>query len=125
MCTVSVSWEFVAQHVRTAPDAGPEGERYSHRYEPGLQLRGETPNEYGYTVDTDDVKRARDHAVDRDRDETLNDPPEFEGRNPSLEYFARLFCDRLLDEVEAPDVASATVELRADETAWAAYERPM
>lgn len=123
MYTVTVSREFVAQHILTVPDAGPEGERHSHRYELELQLHGETLNEYGYLVDIDDVTRALDRAVDRYRDETLNEFPEFEGKNPSLEHFARILCDRLLDDVGAPQVDSATVKLREDATAWASYEQ--
>lgn len=123
MYTVTVSREFVAQHVLTVPDAGPEGEWHSHQYELELRLHGTTLNEYGYLLDIDDVTRALDRAVDRYRDETLNDLPEFEGRNPSLEHFARILCDRLLDDVEAPEVDSATVKLWEDGTAWASYEQ--
>lgn len=123
MYTVTVSQEFVAQHVLTVPDAGPEGKWHSHRYELELQLHGETLNENGYLVDIDDVTRALNRAADRYRDETLNDLPEFEGRNPSLEHFARILCDRLLDDVEAPEVDSATVKLSEDRTAWASYEQ--
>lgn len=123
MHTVTVSSEFVAQHALTVPDAGPEGECHSHYYELEFQLHGETLNEYGYLVDIDDVTMALDRIVDRYRDETLNDLPEFEGRNPSLEHFARILCDRLLDEFEAPEIDSATVRLWEDETAWASYER--
>lgn len=123
MYTVTVSREFVAQHALTVPDAGPEGEWHSHQYELELQLHGETLNEYGYLVDIDDVTMALDRVVDRYRDETLNDLPEFEGRNPSLEHFARILCNRLLDEVEAPEADSAMVKLWEDETAWVSYER--
>ncbi len=123
MYTVTVSREFVAQHFLTVPEAGPEGEWHSHRYKLELQLRGETLNEYGYLVDIDDVTGALDRAIDRYQDETLNDLSEFEGLNPSLEHFARILCDRLLDDVEAPEIDSATVKLWEDETAWAAYER--
>lgn len=123
MYTVTVSREFVAQHFLTVPDAGPEGEWHSHRYELEFHLRGETLNEYGYLVDIEDVTEALDHVVDRYRDETLNDLPEFDGNNPSLEHFAKILWNRLLDTVEASGVDSATVRLQEDETAWAAYER--
>lgn len=123
MYTVTVSREFVAQHFLTVPDAGPEGEWHSHAYELELELRGETLNEYGYLVDIDDVTEAVDRAVARYRDETLNDLPEFEGRNPSLERFARVLCDRLCDDIGADEVDAATVRLREDDVAWAAYER--
>lgn len=123
MYTVTLSRAFVAQHFLTVPNAGPEGERHSHRYELELELRGERLNEHGYLVDIDDARRVLDRTVDRYRDETLNDLPEFEGLNPSLEHFARILCHRLLADVEAPEVESATVTLREDETARASYRR--
>lgn len=123
MYTVTISRKFVAQHFLTVPDAGPESEPHSHRYELELELCGETLNEYGYLVDIDDVSRALDRVVDRYRDEMLNDHPSFEGRNPSLEHFTRILCDQLIDDLEAPEVDAATVNLREDETAWAGYER--
>lgn len=123
MFTVTVSRTFVAQHSLTVPDAGPEGEWHSHTYELELQLHGETLNEYGYLADIDDVTEAVDAIVDRYRDETLNEVPEFGDENPSLERFARILSEQILDEFEAPEVESVTVKLWEDETAWAAYER--
>lgn len=123
MYTVTVTREFEARHALTVPDPGPEGEPHAHRYGLELRLRGEALNEYGYLVDIDDVASALDRVTDRYRDAMLNDLPEFEGRNPSLEHFARILCDRLLDAVEAPAVDAATVRLHEDDVAWAAYER--
>lgn len=123
MYTVTVSLEFIAQHYLTVPDAGPEGECHSHHYKVELSLHGETLNEHGYLVDIDDVRQTLDHTLDRYRDESLNDLPEFEDRNPSLEHFARILCDQVFDEVDAPAVDSATVQLWEDETAGSSYER--
>lgn len=123
MYTVTVSRTFVAQHILIVPDAGPEGEWHSHMYELELQLHGETLNEYGYLVDIDDVTEALDSTVDRYRDETLNELPEFGDENPSLERFARILSDKVLDEFEVPEIDSITVKLWEDETAWAACER--
>lgn len=124
MYTVTVSQDFVAQHALTVPDAGAEGEWHSHRYDAEIHLRGESLNRHGYLADIDDVTATLDRVLDRYRDETLNDKPEFDDRNPSLERFARILCDRFLDAFEARTVESATVKLWEDDTAWAAYERP-
>ncbi|PSP81078.1 6-pyruvoyl tetrahydropterin synthase [Halobacteriales archaeon QS_1_68_20] len=123
MYAVSVSGDFVAQHVLTVPEAGPEGEWHSHRYGVRLEVRGELLDEHGYLVDVDDLTAALDSVVDRYRDETLNDFPEFEGNNPSLERFARIICDRALAELDDPIVDAAAVELREDDVARATYER--
>ncbi|WP_408960115.1 6-pyruvoyl trahydropterin synthase family protein [Natrinema sp. 74] len=123
MYAVTASRSFVAQHSLTVPDAGPEGEWHSHRYGLEAELRGTSLNERGYLVDIDDLRAALDLLVDRYRDETLNDLPEFEGLNPSLEHFARICCDRLLADLDAPTVESARVALREDDVARAAYER--
>ena len=125
MYEVSVSRTFVAQHFLTVPDPGPEGELHSHRYEADLRLRGESLNEYGYLVDIDDVRDAIDDTVVRYRDETLNELPEFDGRNPSVEHFAREFCDRVLGQLDAPEATTAELRLWEDDEAWAAFERPV
>jgi len=125
MYEVSVSRTFVAQHYLTVPDPGPEGDLHSHPYEAAIRLRGESLNEYGYLVDIDDLRDAVDDVASRYRDETLNDLPEFDGRNPSVEHLAREFCDRVLDRLDAPEATAAELRLWEDEEAWAAYERPV
>ena len=123
MYTVTVEREFVAQHFLTVPDPGPEGDLHSHRYTATVQLAGPELNEYGYLVDIDDVDAALDATVARYRDATLNDLPEFDGLNPSLEHFARLFGGRFRERLDAPEVESLTVKLREDDVAWASHDR--
>ncbi|MGA9399300.1 6-pyruvoyl trahydropterin synthase family protein [Haladaptatus sp.] len=125
MYKVCVSRTFVAQHFLTVPNPGPEGELHSHRYGVELRLRGESLNEFGYLVDIDAVRSSLDETVARYRDETLNDLPEFEGKNPSVEHFAREFHARVLAGIDAPEVTDAAVRLREEEDAWAAFERPV
>jgi 6-pyruvoyltetrahydropterin/6-carboxytetrahydropterin synthase len=122
--TVTVVREFVAQHFLTVPNPGPEGELHSHRYAAEVRLEGPELNEHGYLLDIDEVEAALDALEDRYRDATLNDLPEFEGQNPSVERFARAFCDRVLDRVNAPTVEHARVTMWEGDDAWAAYERP-
>jgi 6-pyruvoyltetrahydropterin/6-carboxytetrahydropterin synthase len=127
MYTVTVERAFVAQHYLTVPDPGPEGDLHSHHYTAKVQLEGAELNEWGYLVDIDDVADRLDATVARYRDATLNDLPEFEDLNPSLEHFARLFGERFresgdgIDALDAPEIESLTVKLREDDVAWASY----
>ncbi|WP_458187239.1 6-pyruvoyl trahydropterin synthase family protein [Haladaptatus sp. NG-WS-4] len=126
MYEVSVSRTFVAQHYLTVPNPGPEGDLHSHRYGAEVRFRGDSLNQYGYLVDIDDVSDSLDETVARYRDETLNDLPAFEGLNPSVEHFARIFCDRVLhgiDDIDASPIDDVRVRLREDDDAWAAFER--
>ncbi|WP_049972349.1 6-pyruvoyl trahydropterin synthase family protein [Haladaptatus cibarius] len=123
MYEVTVSKPFVAQHYLTVPNPGPEGELHSHRYGAEIRLRGESLNEFGYLVDLDRLRESLDDTIAYYRDETLNDLPEFEGLNPSVEHFARLFCDRVLAGIDAPEVSEIEVTLREDDDAWASFER--
>ncbi|WP_137283798.1 6-pyruvoyl trahydropterin synthase family protein [Halorussus salinisoli] len=123
MYTVTVQRNFVAQHFLTVPDPGPEGDLHSHHYTAKVQLAGEELNEYGYLTDIDAVERRLDATVDYYRDATLNDLLEFEGLNPSVEHFARLFGQRFWEGLDAPEVGYLTVKLREDDVAWASHER--
>ncbi|WP_435180140.1 6-pyruvoyl trahydropterin synthase family protein [Halorussus sp. AFM4] len=123
MYTVTVRRSFVAQHFLTVPDPGPEGDLHSHRYAAEVRLEGAELNEYGYLADIDAVEERLDATVGRYRDATLNDLPAFEGLNPSLEHFARIFGRRFWDGLDAPEVESLTVELREDDVARASHRR--
>lgn len=121
MYTVTVTREFVAQHWLTVPDPGPEGDLHSHRYEAEVELSGEHLDEHGYLVDIDDARAALDDLESRYRDATLNELPEFEGRNPSVEHFARLFAERFADAVDTGRVETVAVTMWEDDAAAASY----
>jgi 6-pyruvoyltetrahydropterin/6-carboxytetrahydropterin synthase len=57
------------------------------------------------------------------REKTLNNLPEFEGLNPSIEHFARIFCQALADRVRAPNLETITLKMWENEIAWAAYRQ--
>jgi 6-pyruvoyltetrahydropterin/6-carboxytetrahydropterin synthase len=57
------------------------------------------------------------------RDKTLNDLPEFEGLNPSIEHFARILCQALLAHIQSPHLSAITVKIWENEIAWAAYRQ--
>lgn len=124
MYAVTVSEPFVAQHALTVPEPGAEGEWHSHRYEAEVRLRGESLDEHGYLVDIEEVRAALSAAVARYRDTTLNDLPEFEGRNPSAERLARQLCERFCDRVEPDGVERVALWLAEDDDDAVTYERP-
>lgn len=119
---VRVSRRFVAQHYLTVPDCGPENELHSHRFEVSVELAGSTLSPHDYLVDIDELSSQVDDLVETYTDVTLNDQPGFAGHNPSVERFAQVFCDRLLESVETARIEQATVCMREDETARACYE---
>lgn len=125
MFRLSVSRDFVAQHFLTVPDPGPEGEVHSHHFEVAVRFVGPELNEYGYLVDIDAVDAALDHLESRYRDVLLNDLPEFEGANPSVERFARVFGDRFVEHAPTDHPTRLTVKMWEDEDAWASHERSL
>jgi 6-pyruvoyltetrahydropterin/6-carboxytetrahydropterin synthase len=125
MYATTVLTDFVAQHYLTVPDPGPEGVPHSHHFEVELTFRGPALNEYDYLVDIDDAEAALDDLADRYRDSLLNDLPEFEGDNPSVERFARVIFERVTETVTDETVAELAVTVWEDETAAATYDAPV
>ncbi|ELZ30921.1 6-pyruvoyltetrahydropterin synthase [Halogeometricum pallidum JCM 14848] len=124
MYAVTVVRPLVARHALTVPNPGPEGDPHSHRYRLEVELTGETLDEHDYLVDIDAVEAALDDVEERYADAFLNDLPEFEGYNPSVERFARVLHDRLAAELDAEAVSEATVTVWEDDAANAAYAAP-
>lgn len=123
MYRLGVNRDFVAQHFLTIGDPGPERYWHSHHYRLEAVLYGRTLDDAGYLVDIDRVTAALDMLVERYRDRTLNELPEFDGRNPSLERFARILGEGLRDAVGTGPVERVRVVVWEDEHAWAAWEQ--
>jgi 6-pyruvoyltetrahydropterin/6-carboxytetrahydropterin synthase len=104
-------------------DWGAENEPHSHRYRIEWELRAHVLDRHGYLIDLIEIKRSLGEALDRYRDALLNDLPEFEGENPSLERFVKLLWNRL--SVPLPPGVSGAVRLWENESAWAGYDEPL
>jgi 6-pyruvoyltetrahydropterin/6-carboxytetrahydropterin synthase len=123
MYTVAVSQDFVARHRLLGVETGPESQLHSHDYRIEVQLEGRTLNEQGYLVDIDVIKANLEELLAKYRDQNLNDAPEFEGLNPSVERFARIMCHELCQRFRPQRLFAVTVKLWEDESAWAAFRR--
>jgi 6-pyruvoyltetrahydropterin/6-carboxytetrahydropterin synthase len=113
---------FITQHI--LPNAvGREREWHSHPYEVELTLFGEKLDENGYLVDLDEINAAMDTLIDYFQDKTLNDLPEFDGVNPSLENFCRIFWTRYIESIDTSNLAEVRVRLWKHENAYASFSR--
>lgn len=122
MYRVCVQRSFIAQHYLIGGDWGAENQTHSHPYRVELELSGGQLDQHQYLVDIVAIEAALDRQVDYYRDQTLNELPEFQGVNPSLEHFARVLCQALAEEIRAGNIRQVTVRLWENENAWAGYE---
>ena len=121
--SITVRCDLIAQHCLVGGDWGRENELNSHHYEIEARYEGPSLDEHGYLVDIDAVNTALDAIVERYRDRTLNELPEFAGLNPSVEHFARILSDRLA--IAADNVDALEVTVWEDESAAAGYRRTL
>jgi 6-pyruvoyltetrahydropterin/6-carboxytetrahydropterin synthase len=121
MYTVAVRRDFIAQHYLIGGDWGPENQLHSHHYQLELQLQGRELDRHGYLVDIVDIERHLEEMVASYRDSTLNDLPEFNGLNPSIEHFSRILCQAIERRIQAINITRIKVTLWENEIAWAAY----
>jgi 6-pyruvoyltetrahydropterin/6-carboxytetrahydropterin synthase len=118
---VAVQRDFIARHFLIGGDWGPENELHAHHYRVELQLEGPELNQHGYLVDIVEIEAALETLRARYADQVLNDQPEFEGLNPSIEHFARIFAHKLDRQIADPNVSALTVLIWENEIAWASY----
>ncbi len=86
-----------------------------------MQLGGETLDQHGYLVDIVEVERHLDETVAYYREKMLNDLPEFNGLNPSIEHFARIVAEQLDAKLPAENITTLTARLWENEIAWVSY----
>ncbi|MDQ3774879.1 MAG: 6-carboxytetrahydropterin synthase, partial [Pseudomonadota bacterium] len=111
------------QHFLVGGDWGRENEVNSHRYRIEARYEGTSLDRHGFLLDISDIDERLDGLVNRYRDRTLNELPEFEGLNPSVENFAQIVSDLLL--VTTPNIRALEVTIWEDDNASAAYRRPL
>ncbi len=122
MYTLAVRRSFIARHFLIGGDWGPENFPNSHHYLLELQLQARQLDQHGYLIDIVDVSKQLDLVIGYYSEKMLNDLPEFEGLNPSLEHFARILAEALDGRITATGLHSLKVILWENDSAWAAFE---
>jgi 6-pyruvoyltetrahydropterin/6-carboxytetrahydropterin synthase len=125
MYTLAVWRDFTAQHFLIGGDWGAENELHSHQYRIEVRLMGEGLNQHGYLIDIVDLDAQMDALVAHYQEQVLNDLPEFEDLNPSIEHFARIVCRALASHSEANNIRTIEVRVWEDEIAWTAFQQDL
>jgi len=122
MYKVAVTREFIANHFLIGGDWGAENAPHAHHYVVEVSIESDTLDEHGYLVDIVDIEASLDGIVDYFRDTMLNDKPEFEGLNPSIEHFSRILNQKLAKKIKMEASGTLFVKLWENESCWAAYK---
>ncbi|MCX6080269.1 MAG: 6-carboxytetrahydropterin synthase [Chloroflexi bacterium] len=122
MYTLAVRKDFIARHYLIGGDWGPENNPNSHHYLLELCLSGASLDEHGYLVDIIDVEKHLSEIVGRYNEQMLNDLPEFEGLNPSIEHFSRILCSAFDERLKAANINKITVVLWENATSWVSFK---
>jgi 6-pyruvoyltetrahydropterin/6-carboxytetrahydropterin synthase len=121
MYTLAVRRDFIARHFLIGGDWGAENHPNSHRYVLELRLQGGALDRHGYLVDIVELEQQLNEVVAYYREQMLNEKPEFQGLNPSLEHFARILAEALNARIGAKNISALEVRLWENEAAWAAF----
>jgi 6-pyruvoyltetrahydropterin/6-carboxytetrahydropterin synthase len=125
MYSVAVQRDFIANHFLTGGDWGPENEAHAHHYVVEVRVNGPQLDKHGYLVDICEIELVLEELVCRYQDQMLNQLAEFDGLNPSLEHFARIISDSILQKIQIPNMTSMTVKIWENDIAWAAYTKDL
>jgi 6-pyruvoyltetrahydropterin/6-carboxytetrahydropterin synthase len=118
---MTVRTDVIAQHYLVGGDWGPENERHSHHYVLELQLEGAELDQHGYLVDIVQVEAELREVRAYFGDRLLNQLPEFDGLNPSIEHYARIVCQRLGNRLAAPNLSGIALRVWENDIASASY----
>ncbi len=121
MYTLALQRDFSARHYLIGGDWGAENDPHPHAYRVEVRLEDDKLDAHGYLVDLDHLDRVLDACVARYKDRLLNDLPDFDQINPSIENFARRFFTRFLEEFGRPHFKTVDIRIWENKMAWASY----
>ena len=121
MYELAVSKDFIARHYLIGGDWGAENEPNSHHFVMQVRLEASELDQHGYLVDIVKIETEMQAVVDYFGESMLNDLPEFDGLNPSIEHFSRIVCLKLLKAINPPGTGRFTVRMWENESCWASY----
>ncbi|MGR9107414.1 MAG: 6-pyruvoyl trahydropterin synthase family protein [Gammaproteobacteria bacterium] len=120
MYELAITRDFIAQHFLVGGDWGKENQRHSHHYRVEVRIEAAELDQHGYLLDIVDLETALAKILASFGDKTLNELEEFRNLNPSLERFARVIFNALLDELDF-EAEQLSVKLWENDTDWASY----
>jgi len=123
MYSIAVQKDFIAQHFLIGGDWGEENHPHSHHYVIELAIEHDELDQHGYLVDIVDIEAGLEQTVDYFKDEMLNELPEFESINPSLEHFSRIIWQKIIRQINPPSNGNLEIKLWENESCWAAYKK--
>lgn len=118
---VGVNRPFSARHFLIGGDFGAENELHEHQYRLVIIVSGSELDRHGYLLDIEHLNSVIDDVLGRFENEVLNELPEFQGLNPSLEHFARILAREIAQHIDHGSLSGLTVRLWEDEFAWAEH----
>ena len=123
MFEVGVRRKFTAFHQLIGGDWGAENAHHSHDYVLEIICRGDQLDRDEYLFDISVLEKHLERLVDQYSGQSLNHLRGFEGRNPSVELFARVLAQELRPcLVDQPSLASFKVVLWEHAQAWASFQ---
>lgn len=121
MYTVAVRRDLIARHFLVGGDWGEENNPHAHHYSIEVKLEGRNLDPHGYLTDICDIETVLETQVQYYRDTMLNDLPEFEALNPSIEHFARLICQKIAAQIQTGRLTAIAVRIWENDIAWAEF----
>jgi 6-pyruvoyltetrahydropterin/6-carboxytetrahydropterin synthase len=112
---------FIAQHFLIGKDFGAENFKHSHHYRVELEIESPLLDQHNYLIDIVEVRSHLEKLIAQYNDTTLNDLPEFENQNPSLELFSKILWQKFKKNYNMPEGCNLTVRLWEDAQARASY----
>ncbi len=124
MYQVCVRKNFIASHFLIGGNWGLENHLHSHDYCLEVLVEGAALNHHGYLVDIDDLKTKINDSLAPYIEKVLNESPDFQNLNPSLEHFAAILARKIASS-PIPGVTSLKVRLWEDQSAYASFKMPL
>ncbi len=121
MYHLAIRRDFVAYHLHIN-DNWENDEEHPHNYMIELDLTGRSLDKNNQLVDLPVLNSGLEKVLNRYRERTLNDLPEFTRKNPSVELFSSILCRALADEIIQENLTRVTVRLWENEQTWASYD---
>ena len=121
MYALAVQRDFIASHYLVGGDWGPENQLHAHHYRVEVLLEAPELDRHGYIIDIVDLETNLEDIVDYFRDQTLNELAEFNGLNPSIEHFCRIFFKAVSSKITTNNLHALTVKIWENEIAWTSY----